>query len=550
MKREDCSDLASLVSKLGAGISVDSRVLAFFVGQVLDLPLIELLGIVNGTDAANQELLNVLRAGAKLLGADLVGMEARVAEIEHFIAVAKARGAIDATKVFVGESELIHKATLEYQLTYEHYQRLIAERPLGDVDLDALLRVRSTALEADISDAQRLLHEIMTGVLDLFLNDPSAGLDSVIGRRIRHGTISGALRGTLDQIGMISHRPKAGAPYEVSKRLADDLAAYPVKLRAMVSAALSRFSTAIDNLCQILCDEVFQCQRLTPSARLRPAFSLEVNARNLSGLLQLALQDQPFEEFVRVCFAMFWMGIYANIERERPSISVHVKKSLREACTKLQTELKGLNLPDRLLIDRAQLASDQLLTKGEMILSWLTVPKADETSAYLRVSHIAYGTEMLVRGQHSDFTPNVTIDALSESLSLDNGMLLHDALYILFDNAATHSKETRSDVSVTIKSADNSLSVKFACTVSPTVFTELERGRLASVQSEIAARGAAFVAKQNKGSGLAKLSSLTTARGGALSMTLDGSSSSLVTEFVLPLHISRFTNTELEGSAA
>jgi len=82
------------------------------------------------------------------------------------------------------------------------------------------------------------------------------------------------------------------------------------------------------------------------------------------------------------------------------------------------------------------------------------------------------------------------------------------------------------------------------------VFTELERGRLASVQSEIAARGAAFVAKQNKGSGLAKLSSLTTARGGALSMTLDGSSSSLVTEFVLPLHISRFTNTELEGSAA
>ena len=550
MKRENCSDLATLVSRLGAGTDVEPSILNFFVGQVLDLPLIELLGIVNSTDAAQQELLKVLRAGAGLPAADVAAMQARVAEIELSIAIAKARGTIDATKVFVGESELIQKATLDYQLTYEHYQRLIAERPLGDVDLDALLRVRSADLETDVSDSQRLLHEIMTGVLDLFLNDPSAGLDSVIGRRIRHGTITGALRGTLDQVGMISHRPKAGAPYEVSKRLADDLSAYPPKQRAAVSAALSRFSASIDNLCQILCDEVFQCQRQNPSSRLRPAFALEVNARNLSGLLQLALQDQPFEEFVRVCFAMFWMGIYANIERERGSISAYVKKSLRDACTKLKTELKAFSLPDRLLIDRAQLASDLVLTKGEMILGWLAVPKADETSAYLRMSHIAYGTEMLVRGQHSDFTPNVTIDASADALSLDNGMLLHDALYILFDNTAKHSKAVHPDISVAISSADRSLSVKFACTVSSTVLAELEKGRLASVQSEIAARGAASVAKQNKGSGLGKLSSLTIARGGRLSMTLDNASSSLVTVFDLPLHISKYSNTELAGGSS
>lgn len=550
MKRENCSDLAALVSKLGVDPNVEPRVLNFFVGQVLDLPLIELLGIVSSTDAAQQELLKVLRAGAELPAADVAGMQGHVAEIELSIAVAKARGTIDATKVFVGESELIQKATLDYQLTYEHYQRLIAERPLGDVDLDALLRVRSADLETDISDSQRLLHEIMTGVLDLFLNDPSAGLDSVIGRRIRHGTITGALRGTLDQVGMISHRSKAGAPYEVSKRLADDLSAYPPKQRVAVSAALSRFSASIDNLCQILCDEVFQCQRQNPSSRLRPAFALEVNARNLSGLLQLALQDQPFEEFVRVCFAMFWMGIYANIERERASISTYVKRSLRDACTKLKTELKGLSLPDRLLIDRAQLASDLVLTKGEMVLGWLAVPKADETSAYLKASHIAYGTEMLVRGQHSDFIPNVTIDASADALSLDNGMLLHDALYILFDNTATHSKAVHSDINVAISSADNILSVSFACTVSPAVLVELEMGRLASVQSEIAARGAASVAKQNKGSGLGKLSSLTFARGGQLSMTLDSASSSLVTTFDLPLHISKYSNTELEGSSS
>jgi hypothetical protein len=546
MKREDCADLASLVAKLGANPAIEPQLLNFFVGQVLDLPLIELLGIVNSTDAAQQELLKVLRAGATLPGTDAVATQSRVAEIEHAIAVAKARGTIDATKVFVGESELIYKATLDYQLTYEHYQRLIAERPLGDVDLDALLRVRSADLESDISDSQRLLHEIMTGVLDLFLNDPSAGLDSVIGRRIRHGTITGALRGTLDQIGMISHRPRAGASYEVSKRLADELSAYPSKQQTVVSAALGRFSGAIDNLCQVLCDEVFQCQRQNPSARLRPAFALEVNARNLSGLFQLALQDQPFEEFVRICFAMFWMGIYANIERERANITAYVKRTLKDACTRLQTDLKDLHLSDRILIDRAQFASDQLLTKGETVLSWLAVPKADDTTAYLRLSHIIYGTEMLVRGQQSDFAPNVTIDASADLLSLDNSMLLHDALYILFDNAAKRSKINRPELSVVINATDIGLSVTFSCAVSPAVFGELEKGRLASVQSEIAARGAAFVAKQNKGSGLGKLSSLTIARGGEMSMSLEKATTCLVTKFVLPLYIRRSPPAGLE----
>ena len=550
MKQEDCSDMASLVAKLGSNPSIDPQILNFFVGQVLDLPLIELLGIVGSTEAAQQELLKVLRAGATLPVTDAVGMQARVVEIEHAIAVAKARGTIDATKVFVGESELIYKATLDYQLTYEHYQRLIAERPLGEVDLDTLLRVRSADLENDISDSQRLLHEIMTGVLDLFLNDPSAGLDSVIGRRIRHGTITGALRGTLDQIGMISHRPKAGAPYEVSKRLAEELSAYPSKQRTAVSTGLSKFSGAIDNLCQVLCDEVFQCHRQNPSARLRPAFALEVNARNLSGLFQLALQDQPFEEFVRVCFAMFWMGIYANIERERATITAYVKKTLKDACTRLQTELKDLNLSDRTLIDRAQLASDQVLTKGEAVLSWLAVPKADDTSAYLKLSHIAYGTEMLVRGQQSEFAPIVAINASSELLTLDNCMLLHDALYILFDNAAKHCKINRPEISVAINAADYSLAVTFSCAVSPAVFSDLEKGRLADVQSEIAARGAASVAKQNKGSGLGKLSSLTIARGGEMSMTLEKSSTCLVTTFKLPLYIRNSQIAESEAIAA
>ena len=549
MRREGCSDLVSLVSKLGTSPSVEPRVLNFFVGQVLDLPLIELIGIADSTNAAQQELLNILRAGAQLPEADVLGVEARVAEVEHSIAVAMARGTIDATRVFVSESELIQKAALDYRLTYEHYRGLIAERPFSEVDLEKLMRVSSAELDADISDSQRLLYEIITGVLDLFLNDPSAGLDSVIGRRIRHGEITGALRGTLDHVGMISHRPKAGAPYEVSKRLADELSAYPLKQRTAVSAALSKFSTAIDNLCQVLCDEVFQCQRQNPTSRLRPAFALEVNARSLAGLLHLASQDQPFEEFVRVCFVMFWVGIYANIERERAGISAYVKKSLKDACTKLQTELKGLNLPDRVLIDRAQLATDKVLTKGETVLSWLAVPKADETSAYLRVSHVAYATEMHVRGQHSDFEPTVTVNAPAEALSLDNAMLLHDALYILFDNTATHSNVPRPEIGVAISGDGSSLSVSFTCTIASEVLAELEAGRLAGVQSEIAARGAASVAKQNKGSGLGKLSSLTIGRGGQLSMTVEAVASTLVTKFILPLQLSKNSNVQLEGSS-
>lgn len=537
MKQEECSDLASLVIQLGSKGKLDPTVNHFFVTQVLDLPLIELLGIVDGTDEAQQELLRVLRAGAALPGVDKLGLESRVAEFEHGIAVARAKGTIDATKVFVGESELIQKAIQEYQVTYEHYQQLIEERPLGDVDLEALLRLRPTDLDSEIGDAQRLLHEIMTGVLELFLNDPSVGLDSVIGRRIRHGTITGELRGTLDHIGMISHRPKAGAHYEVSKRIRDELSAYPTRLQSAVSAALARFSVSIDSLCQVLCDEVFQCQRQSSTARLKPAFALEINARNFSGLFHMALKAQPFDEFLDICFAMFWMGIHGNIERERPNIEAYVRRTLKDACTRLKTDLRSLNLPDRLLIDRAQRAYDEMLLKGETVLSWVAVPKADETAAVLILSVVAHGSDMLVRGQHTDFAPSVTIDASAELLSIDNGMLLHDTLYILFDNAAKHSKLNRPEIRVVIDSEGGTLKVSFSCGMSPSVFSDLEKGRLAAVQAEIVAKGAASIAKRNKGSGLGKLSSLTSGRGGMMSMTLKKDSASLMTEFDLPLYV-------------
>ncbi len=535
MAQYRCDDLAGLVTKLFQNPRYEARLLDYFVMQVLDLPLIELLSGVQTTQKAQEELISALSAALEAGSPSTPAISARIAETEQAIAVAQTKGTIDATKVVVGESEIFQKALQEYGSTYDHVQRLVRDRPPEDIDLDALLRLRANDLSSDVSDPQRLLHEIFTGVLDLFLHDPSAGLDSVMGRRVRHGEITGALRGAVDLLGMISHRPKVGSDYEVPKRLHQELIAYPAKTRKAVAAALAKFSNSVDGLCQVLCDEVFQCAQQSANPRLKPAFALDGASRNFAGLFQMGLDAQPFEEFLSYCFTTFWIAIQRSIERERPTIETYVRKTIRDACTRLKSDLRSLNLPDTTLVDRSQVVMDRLPLQGEVVLSWLSVPKVDQTAAS-GIDEFARCTEMIVRNAHSDYSPDIEFNVPAELLSVNNGMLLYDALYILLDNTANHSKLGKPSIILLIQSLPGILRVSYASSMSPPVFTELEKGKLASIQNEIQTKGAASVARKNKGSGLGKLTSLTVGRGGALKIRLDEPSKCLTIDFDLPLY--------------
>jgi hypothetical protein len=522
------------MQKLQSCGKYDDRLLDFFALQVLDLPLIELLPGITTTPAAQEELIRALRAAMEAGRPSATVMSARVAEIEQAIAVAQTKGTIDATKVVVGEAEIFQKALQEYGSTYDHVQRLVKDKPVEEVDFDALLRLRPSDLSSDVSDAQRLLFEIFNGVLELFLHDPSAGLDSIIGRRIRHGEIAGALRGAVEQLGMISHRPKVGSDYVVPPKLAQELNAYPSKTRKAVSAALARFSNSVDSLCQLLCDEVYRCSAQASSPRLRAAFALDTGSRNFAGVFRIGLSAQPFEEFLRACFTIFWIGIRGNIQRERPSIEAFVRETIKDSTGRLKADLRSLNLPDSALVDRAQAVIDRLPQQGELVLSWLSVPQTEQT-AVSGISDFARCTEMIVRSAHSDYNPSVAFDLPAEVLSVTNGMLLYDALYILFDNTAKHSKLSNPAIRLQIDCHPDRLRVTYASDMAPAVFSELQKGKLANALHEIAAKGAASVARRNKGSGLGKLTNLTKGRGSSIDIALEESSASLVVTFDLLL---------------
>lgn len=75
-----------------------------------------------------------------------------------------------------------------------------------------------------------------------FVDDPVNGLDSVIGRRIRHVTISGGASGTLEQLTLIGHRPRTGADYDAPDFAVKLGAELEPRVRKAINSAFARFS--------------------------------------------------------------------------------------------------------------------------------------------------------------------------------------------------------------------------------------------------------------------------------------------------------------------
>lgn len=511
MKAYSCKSIVDLPQRLLES-SHPIELIAHLCANTCNLVTIELLPGMTSSKKSRQTRSDLLKALAKLNPPMEEIYIQEAIHIEDSLHVDDGLEVLDDSKVYVDEQSIMNALSAEVSADFQRYKKLVESGVGESEDLQEVIKsFRSPSaknFQVPKNEADDLLGELVGSIREKFLWDPVSGLDILIGRRIRHGTIASELRGVLEPVELICQRPKPGADYQLSARLDALAAKLDPKRRKILKAAFSRFSESIDSIIGVLRDEYFYVKSKN---KPRGVFDLVIPTSFLMLLRAVAQACNSADQFLKECIGMFWYDITGRCEIARPAIDNEVKKNLQSAFSKLTNELRSNNIDDVELLSSIVHQSEELHRRASVIASWIRVPNIELDESYT-LKYIVDVAVAFVSGQHTKFNPNIEA-SVPEDLFLDlHGFsIIQDALYLALVNIHEHSGvKTRNHVSINVDLDTSTSLLHFTITndIAENTITPEKEAKLNSLRQDIKKRAYGERAKQNRDSGISKLATI------------------------------------------
>ena len=498
--------VAELIDKLKELTHPDE--LWYFGYVVCDIPTIELLPGMGESRLVRHTRAALLHNLAQLKIAESEQLENEAQELEDALQVDDGLYILDDSKVHVDEQAVVDFALEEYQADFQRYKKLTEADVKPTESLPELLKALgdqpARIFQMPKSDADELLVQLIGNILQRFLYDPASGLDIIIGRRIRHNTISSELRGVLekeDLIGTIHH-----GKYQTPVRITKACVSMDVRRRKVISAASVRFSDSIDQLIALLRDHYFNVRS---RSKPRGVFEIVINSIAYAWIKTSAQFCENLADFTRECIHAFWLFLSGKLDVVRPDVEAEMKRSLKHAFQRFSAELVSQGA-DLALISGVQRASDELQRRATTIASWISIPKVRLGSHRYSMGKTVDIAVAVVLGEAAAFKPTVAKE-IDETIMLDQRdfVIVSDALYVALHNVAKHSgKKSENKILIKATSVQAELCFEITNDIGPSARKPEKQNRLDIIRRDIQRRAIADGARKNKHSGLKKLAAL------------------------------------------
>lgn len=512
MKHYACSSVVDLAEALFAAKVPVSKI-EYFFSQVCDIFTLELLpgmGESRKVRLLRTQLLRTL-AGmhTRLEGSYLQEAQA----IEDGLQVDDGLSVLDDSKVHVDEQAVLNFANQELAADFQRYLSLVrsgvgVSESINDV-VKSFKNPSAKLFQIPKNDADDLLAELLGAVLNRFLFDPASGLDIIVGRRIRHGTIAGEIRGVLEKSELIGHKPRTGASYDPPPKVSRLCTKIDAKRSRIVFAAFGRFSDSIDQLVALLRDEYFHVRS---KSKPRGVFDLQMSSVVLALARSVAQTCETIEQFSKECVDLFWFFLSFRVEVARPAVEAEIRKTLQTIFFKITNELRALNINDPSFFAELQGAADELQRRAATLASWIRVPKVSLEGKTYSMQRIVDVAVAVVTGQRPGFSPLVS-STLPINLELDGHgfSIVSDVLYIALDNVGQHSGKkvgNRVLIHIIYDKIASLISFEIISDVAPGSRSTEKESRLSSIRSDIQKRAYGERVRLDRHSGLFKLAAL------------------------------------------
>lgn len=316
--------------------------------------------------------------------------QAEIVSIVHSHSLAEGQTVVDSSRVHVDTNALRAWAARTLAADLQRYTALV-EVGVGVADsLESILRsIQSTGnavkyLEVPESEADSLLIELMIALRRQFLLDPQHGLDSYLSRRVRHHSMTGYVRGPVEEARLITSRNTKNGRYAPNDFWIDRLSIEGAR-RAEVARCFEQFAEDFDAVVLGLKTGLFHVRSTDHPKGL---FDIGMSAPMIHVARSAIQVDPALETFCSVCFSLFWAGLDASLKEAQRHLRQDTKREVVGAFQRLRASLK--RVLDRARYDEASIAiqdsSEKVQRAIDQMAEWFVRREVQQTRQFYSMS--------------------------------------------------------------------------------------------------------------------------------------------------------------------
>jgi hypothetical protein len=270
---------------------------------------------------------------------------AEIATLTQQRMVARAIEHLEQSKIYVDTAGIRGSFGPEIQAEFDRY---VSFRQLAH-ELQSILRVLAPQqlgnLVLTTENAFTIFHHLFLDLLHRFTFSNEFGLDSYLSVRIRHGTLSGELRGALEREHLVTRRASSDGIYErntywLEREFGDQATATDRD----ADAVLRKYSKSVDESIDRVKQEWIQIRTASCPTGL---FDFDYSAEDIPRLYATLQDITDIDQFALAIFRELWTRTETSLTVIRNRLTADLSRELIGALDDLQSELAKLTATAR-----------------------------------------------------------------------------------------------------------------------------------------------------------------------------------------------------------
>ena len=496
--------------------SFDTYQLIYFYRDVCTLDVLEACRGLPSSRAVLEERRNLLSWLIELDSGSADAYKQEITVITTSIAIDEGVQLLDKSRVYVDTVAIERWAKGKLSDTYQRFRVLVSNYESFRLSLQTVIsqmlepnQGASVVVLQDRKASEELLRDMLDALRDQFLNSPEHGLDSFVSMRIRHGTLSGTLRGPLEATQLITVRAESGR-YKPHDFWLERLRGVSNDQLEYIETLLSTFARDFDALVEEQIKPVLQIQsEQTPEGM----FCLDHDEERFRKFYTELKSDpnRSFDAFLDDAFSYLRQRLRQDLQAARRHLREKVKPDLDHLFHTLRAELLATLEPWQYggLIDALTEGFTQVQNTFERVLDWLQLHDSADIQDSLSLEQVVNIAITSASQALKGFEPDLTVTAdKGVQASTPTLHILADVLYILFDNVYKHSRlgaRPQLEVSVSYHAHRGNMDLMVRSQVAPGVRNAGADAKLDRIRNLIQSGSYREHVSSEGGSGLLKL---------------------------------------------
>lgn len=491
--------------------------LIYFLNNICVVNVMDMSVRISSSREAEIERQHVCSVLCELNPSNRTNYEAEIVGIVHMLSLQEGRTVVDSSRVHVDTEAIRAWALRELESSFRRYTALVKAGVGMAENFDDLMRNIRTAnttqqqyMEIPESEADNVLVEMMIDILDRFLFDPHHGLDSYLSRRVRHHSMTGYLRGPVEEEKLITSRNTKTTRYAENLYWTGALGSHTAGEKILIARCFEEFSEEFDRTVLHLKDQLFHVKS---DSHPKGLFKISIGAPMVHLARSAVQTDMSLDSFCTVCFSLFWGSLDGSLQDAQHYLRNNTKHELSTTFHHLKSSLKKA-VSDRSRYNDASVAIGKAAANVQggidKMAEWFTRQEIQQTNIQYTIEKVLDIAVESALASYRPFSPLITKEVTCDyQVRAGDLIVVAEIILTALGNVKAYGgigKQPYVKISANCSEDEEVLLLRVENDVATSALSTEARTRVNSIREQI--KDGSYVDKIRKegGSGLMKIS--------------------------------------------